>query len=160
MVLKNSLKLLNKVLLIVLLVFPCLQILSAYFGAFGQLSSQGFVVIIALFAVWTALLKNKELTNLEIVILVLFLFEGILSVMLSVLLTPGFVMESLFGVPLGTYFVVLFLVALLFWFYRLLRSAKGDEKKKITIKKGDILVIAFAVILFLLLIVYYMFVGV
>ena len=157
MVLKNSLKLLNKVLLIVLLVFPCLQILSAYFGAFGQLSSQGFVVIIALFAVWAALLKNKELTNLEIAILVLFSFEGILSVMLGVLLTPGFVMESLFGVPLGTYFVVLFLVTLLFWFYRLLRNTKRDGKKKITITKRDILIIASAVLLFLFLIVYCVF---
>jgi len=159
MVLKNSLKLLDKVLLIVLLIFPCLQILSVYFGAFGQLGSQGFVVIIALFAVWAALLKNKELTNLEMVILVLFLFEGILSVMLGLLLAPGFIIESLFGVPLGAYFVILFLVALLFWLYRLLRNAKRDEKKKITITKRDILIIAFAVVLFLFLIVYCVFAG-
>lgn len=144
------------ILFCVLLIVIGFQMLSFFFPVFNILDTFLFILLIAMFIAWAILLRNKDLTNFEIVLFILLFIFAIGNMLLLI----GFAIVTaswlVFGIHGEMLFLIFLILAMMFWFFRIYRAQKKLGVSKYTLQKSDIIIIICAITLILILAVFYL----
>ena len=152
------------VLFILSSIFIIFEILKQYFLEFEILSWIGFIVLLGLFVVWgivRIVLHESDLSNFELVTMLLTSVVSLSKLPLIFWEFFGTIGWNVFGLWPEDFLLILFFIflfiATIFWFIRLQKGLKTQNKRKIKLNKIDIFFILFFAIIIILLILYYVF---
>lgn len=148
---ERSLKIYERLFFVILLILIIIEISSFLSNTYINFSGFRVIFIAVMFIVWLTLIRNKELTTFELILFIMS-FSSVAALFLNLFLFMGFFAETIYGIPVFTFMVVLFIaffiIGLLVFFYRILINSKNQKGSKIKIYRQDILIIITLVIVF------------
>jgi len=158
---KNILKIYEIILFSVALPFFLFQVFSGFSLIFILIDVIGFFILLPMYIGWVVLLKLSKIPNLsnfEIIIFIL-LWPVISKLVYLSFSFLGYVGAVFFGLYIEQFLLILFMIfitiAMLFWFFSILKNSKSKEQKKFSINRIDLIMIFIGVAFFILLLTYY-----
>ena len=146
------------ILFFVLLITFLLGAFANYYHVLTPYMSVAFFVSASMVIYWASKIRNKDLTNLEIILCILSI--GVFArIALGIVLLLGFSIEMIFGISMMQLFLIFIILVILFWFFVLIFRWVRQKEKKMSLNKIDILVIACAVIFLFIILLYYLIVA-
>jgi hypothetical protein len=141
-------------LFFVLLITFLLSIFADHYYALLPYRPVAFFVSASMIIYWALKIRNKDLTNLEVVLCILSI--GVFwRIALGIVLLLGFSTDLLFGISVTQLFLIFIVLVILFWFFVLIFRWVRQKEKKISLNKIDILVMACAVVFLFIILLYY-----
>ena len=156
---EKILKTYEKIFFVTIIILILFELMSLFLGIYESVRGIRLIITVAMFIVWVILLRNKELTIFELILL--FMSCGyILELSFALILGLGIFAEMIFGVPVFTFLVglllVFFVIAILGLFYKTSKTLKNQEKSRIKVYRYDIYIIIVCLIIALVVIGLYL----
>lgn len=126
-----------------------------YYPTLVPYRSAAFFVSASMIIYWASKIRNKDLTNLEVVLCVLSIGVFV-RIAIAIILLLGFSIEIVFGISMIQLPLIFIILAIIFWFFVLIFRWVRQKEKKLSFNKLDILVIICAVIFLFFILLYYL----
>ena len=159
MVDKIFLKRYEILLLFVLVLNAIVGVGSEHYTVFALLRPMVFFVSLSMIIAWALMIRNKDLSNFELVV-ALFSVGVVLQIGFALVLFAGSLTESFFGVSVVQLPFIFICIVIFVWLLLIVIKSIKQEKKKPSLRKTDLIVLICVFLLLIFLMLYYLFLSV